>query len=44
MMQNNSVVNWVQAVQQLQEQGEDYVLLTLLGSRGSTPRESGFRE
>ena len=43
MMQNNSVVNWVQAVQQLQEQGEDYVLLTLLGSRGSTPRESGTK-
>jgi len=35
--------NWTQAVQQLQERGQDYVLITLLGSRGSTPRESGTK-
>jgi xanthine dehydrogenase accessory factor len=36
-------VNWVGALSQLQECGSDYVLITLLGSRGSTPRESGTK-
>jgi xanthine dehydrogenase accessory factor len=35
--------NWVEALGQLQENGSDYVLVTLLGSRGSTPRESGTK-
>lgn len=38
-----AVINWVDAIQKLQERGQDYVLITLLGSRGSTPRESGTK-
>ncbi|MEH6582960.1 MAG: xanthine dehydrogenase accessory protein XdhC [Halioglobus sp.] len=36
-------LTWIEAVAQLQEQGQDYVLITLLGSRGSTPRENGTK-
>lgn len=35
--------HWVEAIAQLQAQGRDHVLITLLGSRGSTPRENGTK-
>ena len=35
--------DWVDAVAQLQQRGEAYVLITLLGVRGSTPRDSGTK-
>ncbi len=34
---------WVAAVTQLQQRGEAYVLVTLLGARGSTPRDAGTK-
>ena len=34
---------WVEAAQESEHRGEPYVLLTLLGSRGSTPRDSGTK-
>ncbi len=34
---------WVDAVNQLQQRGDAYVLITLLGARGSTPRDSGTK-
>ncbi len=40
---NTTIDNWVEAVNQLQRRGEAYVLITLLGSRGSTPRDSGTK-
>jgi xanthine dehydrogenase accessory factor len=43
MTRNYSISTWVDAVAQLQQDGMDYVLITLLGSRGSTPRESGTK-
>lgn len=42
-MNAESIGNWVAAVNQLQQRGEAYVLITLLGSRGSTPRDSGTK-
>ncbi len=35
--------HWTEAVTALERSGQPYVLLTLLGSRGSTPRESGTK-
>ena len=35
--------DWVAAVAQLQAQRQDYVLITLLGSRGPTPRDGGTK-
>lgn len=35
--------NWTQAVHQLNQQGEAYVLVTLIGVGGSTPRNSGTK-
>ena len=34
---------WIEAVNQLHRQGEAYVIVTILGSRGSTPRDSGTK-
>lgn len=34
---------WVAAVTQMQQRGDAYVLITLLGARGSTPRDSGTK-
>lgn len=34
---------WIDAVAQLQQRGDAYVLITLLGARGSTPRDSGTK-
>ncbi len=36
-------LNWVQAAHQLSEQGKAYVLITLVGVSGSTPRNSGTK-
>ena len=35
--------HWVEAIAQLRAEGRAYVLLTLLGSRGSTPRDDGTK-
>lgn len=35
--------NWAEALADLQRRGEAYVLVTLIGTRGSTPRESGTK-
>ena len=43
MTPNYSIASWVDAVAQLQQDSADYVLITLLGSRGSTPRENGTK-
>lgn len=40
---SSSTTNWVDAIQQLDEHRQDYVLITLLGSRGSTPRVNGTK-
>jgi xanthine dehydrogenase accessory factor len=37
------VNGWIEATQESEQRGEPYVLLTLLGSRGSTPRDSGTK-
>ncbi|MFK8048961.1 MAG: xanthine dehydrogenase accessory protein XdhC [Halioglobus sp.] len=42
-MMSPELINWVDAISALQDQGQDYVLVTLLGARGSTPRESGTK-
>lgn len=42
-MMSSAITNWVDAVQQLEAQGRDYVLITLLGSQGSTPRVNGTK-
>ncbi len=34
---------WYEIVNQLAEQGEAYVIVTVLGARGSTPRDSGTK-
>ena len=39
----NTHSNWVDAVATLQAQGVDLVLVTLLGARGSTPRDNGTK-
>jgi xanthine dehydrogenase accessory factor len=36
-------VNWIDAALELHSQGEDYVLITVLGARGSTPRDNGTK-
>ena len=36
-------MNWSQACHELQQRGEAYVLVTVLGVRGSTPRNSGTK-
>ena len=36
-------VSWTDAVQELQSRGEPYVLVTVLGVRGSTPRDNGTK-
>ena len=36
-------VNWLDAAGELQCAGEDYVLVTVLGVRGSTPRDNGAK-
>jgi xanthine dehydrogenase accessory factor len=35
--------HWLDAAQQLSHQGQNYVLVTLLGVRGSAPRDSGTK-
>lgn len=35
--------HWLDAAQQLSQQGQSYVLVTLLGVRGSAPRDSGTK-
>jgi xanthine dehydrogenase accessory factor len=35
--------NWIEAASLLSGQGQSYVLITLLGSHGSTPRDSGTK-
>lgn len=35
--------SWIEAAGLLSEQGQPYVLITVLGSRGSTPRDSGTK-
>ena len=39
----NTNVHWTDAARLLQQAGENYVLVTVLGARGSTPRESGTK-
>ena len=36
-------MNWSQACSDLQQRGEAYVLVTVIGVRGSTPRNSGTK-
>ena len=36
-------MHWTDAAKELEHSGKAYVLLTLLGARGSTPRESGTK-
>ncbi len=43
MIELNTHTHWSDAVQALEHSGSDYVLVTLLGSRGSTPRGSGTK-
>lgn len=42
-MNPDSTANWIDAAKELHQRGESYVLITLLGSRGSTPRNSGTK-
>ncbi|MEH6570179.1 MAG: xanthine dehydrogenase accessory protein XdhC [Halioglobus sp.] len=42
-MMSSSSTNWVDAITQLDEHRHDYVLITLLGSHGSTPRSNGTK-
>jgi xanthine dehydrogenase accessory factor len=35
--------SWIEAAQQYERHGEAYVMLTVMGSRGSTPRDSGAK-
>ena len=39
----NTNIHWADAARRLQQAGEDYVLVTVLGVRGSTPRDSGTK-
>jgi xanthine dehydrogenase accessory factor len=39
----NTNTHWAEAARRLQRAGEDYVLVTVLGVRGSTPRDSGTK-
>ncbi|MEH6591896.1 MAG: xanthine dehydrogenase accessory protein XdhC [Halioglobus sp.] len=43
MKPHYSINNWVDAVAELEQLGAAYVLVTVLGARGSTPRESGTK-
>ena len=43
MNELNTNAEWALAATQLQQAGEDYVLVTVLGSRGSTPRDTGTK-
>jgi xanthine dehydrogenase accessory factor len=43
MKPHYSLNNWVDAVAELDQLGAAYVLVTVLGARGSTPRESGTK-
>jgi xanthine dehydrogenase accessory factor len=43
MKSTHSSTSWIEAVSLVAEQGHPYVLITLLGSRGSTPRDSGTK-
>lgn len=36
-------MSWIDAVKQLEQSGQAYVLVTVLGARGSTPREGGTK-
>lgn len=36
-------MRWSEALDRLQQQGEPHVLVTLIGARGSTPRDSGSK-
>ncbi|MFT5485027.1 MAG: xanthine dehydrogenase accessory factor, partial [Halieaceae bacterium] len=35
--------SWFQSVSELESHGESYVLITVMGARGSTPRDSGTK-
>ena len=35
--------DWIDAVQELEAKGEAFVLVTVLGTKGSTPREVGTK-
>ncbi|MBV1788115.1 xanthine dehydrogenase accessory protein XdhC [Marinobacterium sp. D7] len=37
------MIGWGEALAELQRRGEAYVMVTLIGTRGSTPRESGTK-
>jgi xanthine dehydrogenase accessory factor len=37
------MIDWIDAVAQLEQAGQAYVLVTVLGSRGSTPRDGGTK-
>ncbi|GGB92268.1 xanthine dehydrogenase accessory protein XdhC [Marinobacterium zhoushanense] len=37
------MISWGEALAELQRKGEAYVMVTLIGTRGSTPRESGSK-
>ncbi len=42
-MKLNTPVSWLDAAQTLLRLGEDHVIVTVLGSRGSTPRDPGSK-
>jgi len=41
--ENHSTLNWNQASLQLNQRGQGYVLITIIGVTGSTPRNSGTK-
>ena len=43
MSVGNKNLPWLQALQQISAASEPYVLITILGARGSTPRDSGTK-
>ncbi|TXS95319.1 xanthine dehydrogenase accessory protein XdhC [Parahaliea maris] len=43
MKELHTHLHWSEAIQSLQASGEDYVLVTQLGTRGSTPRPTGTK-
>ena len=43
MMSLETNTNWIDAVQRLEARGDAYVLVTVLGTKGSTPRDMGTK-
>ena len=39
----NTNINWIDAIQGFEAKGEAFVLVTVLGTKGSTPRDVGTK-